>query len=69
MSGTKLRVTFEDGEPTQARYGRGYFGDPSSLAAIDGERAVVIFDNAGSVNFPRELRRLPFIEEVEHNAE
>lgn len=64
MSNTELRVRYRDGEPVKVGFGCGYFGSPVSSASIDGDKAIVIFDNAGSTDFVKELLRLPFVESV-----
>lgn len=61
---TDLHVTFRDGDPHQIRFGCGYFGEPISEAYMDGSTAVVAYDNAGSTDFERELKRLPFVQAV-----
>lgn len=64
MSGTELRVRYRDAEPQKVGFGCGYFGSPTSSASIDGDTAIVMYDNAGGTDFEKELLRLPFIENV-----
>lgn len=67
MSDTELRVTYRNGDPIKIKFGSGYFGDPCSLAQMKSDEdstAIVMFDNAGSTDFVKELKRLPFVETV-----
>lgn len=69
-TGTKLRVDYIDGEPRSVKCGVGYFGEAVSKAAVDSDgTAVVMFDNCGSTDFVRELKELPFIDEVIQNGD
>jgi len=61
---TKLEVTYYDGEPQKITFGPGLMGEHTSLAYMDGSTAVVQFNNAGSTNFVKEVKKLPFVQAV-----
>lgn len=67
MANVELRVKYVGGEPVEIRFGRGMMGETVSLASVkdDGEGvAVVVFDNAGSTDFVRAVKQLPFVDDV-----
>ena len=64
MSDVKLRVEYKNAEPQTIKYGRGLMGETTSLAHMRGSTAVVAFDNAGSLDFEKELAKLPFVQAV-----
>lgn len=64
MNDTKLRVSYEGGEPQDVKFGRGLMGETVSLAHLDDGTAIIAFDNAGSTDFETALLELPFVEEI-----